>query len=255
MHREPSMKGTTGELVRTMRSPRRESSRNSKLRRLALEGLEYRMLLSTLPTPTVVSGSQSFISYNGVRHGSQTSQTIAVDPQDPSKMVAAWVLNRPDSAPGPTVFVQAAASDDGGQTWSHVPFGGSGPESDPRRPRPSISRNRPTRASPSTTTITSTSSNRRSAGGNGALVLNSYDFSATSPTQLIAQQDESTAGSATMRRSSPTLTVDAGVSSFMDPDTDITTQTDPTAGDVYVAWTSNDTAVPERRRISTRTGS
>ena len=111
------MKGTTGDLVRTMRSARRESSRNSKLRRIALEGLESRMLLATLPTPTAVSGSQSFISYNGDAHGSQTSQTIAVDPQDPSKMVAAWVSTDPTRAPGPTVFVQAASSSDGGQTW------------------------------------------------------------------------------------------------------------------------------------------
>ena len=56
----------------------------------------------------------------------------------------------------------------------------------------------------------------------------------------------------------PTMAVDANVASFSDVNSigQTVTQTDPTAGDVYVAWTSNDTAYANApAAFSIRTGS
>ena len=59
MRWEPSKMGMKGARRRTLRGPRRESARNSMLRRITLEALESRTLLdATLPTPTVVANSQ-----------------------------------------------------------------------------------------------------------------------------------------------------------------------------------------------------
>ena len=58
MRWEPSKMGTNGARRRTLRGPRRESTRTSMLRRITLESLEPRTLLdATLPTPTVVANS------------------------------------------------------------------------------------------------------------------------------------------------------------------------------------------------------
>ena len=177
MRWEPSKKGTTGDLVRTLRGPRRGSSRNSSCAGSPSRGSSPGRCLRRLPTPTVVAGSQSCISYNGDGHGSETSPTIAIDPQNPNKMAAVWVPRRPASRRGLTVFVEMAASSDGGQTWSQFP-------------RRDLIRNPTATAAPfSFTTSTDPSVafdhndhfyvlESQSAGGNGALVLNTFDFSA-----------------------------------------------------------------------------
>jgi hypothetical protein len=159
------------------------------LRQVALEALEPRTLLSTLLPPSVLQGSQSFISYNGDGNGNESSPTIAVDPLNPNKMVAAWVLNNPKLAPGPTVFVQAAYSSNGGNTWSSL-FSED------------LIRN-PTATSAPIDFTTSTDPSvafdhnehiyvleSQQAGSSGALVLNTFDFSGnlTRPTTLLVSQ-------------------------------------------------------------------
>src|SRR4051794_16516218 len=105
MHREPSMKGTTGDLVRPMRSPRRESSRKSKLRRIALESLEVRALLSTLPAATILNRVD--VS-NGT--GDESAPSVAINPSNPQILASAWVRNDPTRTGGNTVLVEASFS-------------------------------------------------------------------------------------------------------------------------------------------------
>ena len=75
MRWEPSKMGMKGARRRTLRGPRRESARNSMLRRITLEALESRTLLdATLPAPTVVANSQ--IEYHGRRRGTRAVRRL-----------------------------------------------------------------------------------------------------------------------------------------------------------------------------------
>src|SRR5437764_15256722 len=117
MRSEPSKLGMKGARGRTLRGPRRESARNSMLRQIALEALGPRTLLAAtpLPTPAVLPSSQVDISNS---EGNESSPTIAVDPLNTNKLAAVWVRNDPKLAPGITIFVEMATSNDGGATWS-----------------------------------------------------------------------------------------------------------------------------------------
>ena len=66
---------------------RPSSARKLHLRRLALEGLEARTLLSTLPSPMTQGQTVVGLSDSGL--GNSSSPSVAVDPLNPNKLVAA----------------------------------------------------------------------------------------------------------------------------------------------------------------------
>ena len=93
---------------------RPSATSKSRLRRLALDALEPRTLLATLPTPTVAARVD--VSNAG---GDESSPTIAVDPTDNTKAVAVWTRSDPINLPAiDPVIAQAAYSADGGKSWT-----------------------------------------------------------------------------------------------------------------------------------------
>ena len=89
MRRQPTELRSQGTRIR----PRDEShgalAKRSRLRRLALESLEARTLLATTPVPVVTNQVQASagIASNNIN---DSSPSIAVDPLDPSKLIAAF---------------------------------------------------------------------------------------------------------------------------------------------------------------------
>ena len=107
---------------------------NSRLRRtrksqyysIDLEGLESRTLLATIPAATPTTAAPTNIStmmgnLGGV-NASKSSSVVAVDPLDPSKLVAVWIDNDPTmfSATDGTweSVLEAAYSTDAGAQWN-----------------------------------------------------------------------------------------------------------------------------------------
>ncbi len=114
----------------------------TRLRREALESLERRELLSTststLPSPTVLvppsllsPRSLSAVVAAGALTStpSANSPSVAVDPNNPLKLVATWIdhdaagYNRGNFVAPITSYAQGAFSTDGGASWSAFPSG------------------------------------------------------------------------------------------------------------------------------------
>ena len=123
---------------------------NARLRRarkpqnclIGLEGLESRTLLATIPaaTPTTATPTNisSLMGNAGGVNASQNSSVVAVDPLDPSKLVAVWIDNDPtmfaDTDNEIASVVEAAYSTDGGAQWNALlaePINGFGIPGDP----------------------------------------------------------------------------------------------------------------------------
>lgn len=239
---------------------RRESARKSALRRLTLEGLETRTLLATLPgsllvptqqsmlpAPLVVPNSQVNVSA-GAR-GDESSPSIAVSKNNPLKLAAVWTQNDP-ALPAPTrIIVQGAISSDGGQTWTSMP-GISSVYTDP-----TTSATDPTDYPQVTDASVAfdrndnfyvlTSQHQASTGANSpnALVLNGFNFAGGTPSRFLA--DKIVYESTQDRALSATMAIDDNVKSFTDTDANgqAYTQTDPFAGNIYIAWATNDQPV------------
>ena len=238
-------------------------ARKSSLRRLALDRLEARTLLSTLPTPITVS--QSIVG-NGMTPAPNTSSpSVAIDPLDSNKLIAAWTTYDPNNKlDGPngqvTTYVQGAYSTDGGKSWLPLPNATAADVQTDFSMAPSTSGPQPNFAQTTDATVgfgrdqnayllTSTH-----GAASGVLDLQKWDFSGATPvSQLFARPAYSQGigfGSSSFLNPiyrwqggdgalTPTLAVDSNVASFPSGGT---TQTDPYAGNLYVAWETVDTA-------------
>jgi subtilisin-like proprotein convertase family protein len=213
------------------------------LRRVTLEALEPRTLLdATLPTPAVLS---SPINITG-DEGNDSTPSIAIDPVNPNKLAAAWVRNDPKLAPGITIFVETAVSSDGGATWSAptvVPIISNPNTSGPVLPFAQVTD--PSIAFDRNDHFYVLTDQRTADNSVGALVLDTYDYSSTTnpvPVALVSKTVYEWDG--VDPALTPTMAVDSNVASFKDTNSinQTVTQTDPTAGTIYVAWASNDTA-------------
>ena len=214
------------------------------LRRITLESLESRTLLdATLPAPTVVATSQMNITGD---EGNDSSPTIAVDPHNPNKLAAVWVRERSQAGAGDHGF----RGDGGLQRCREYLVGPHAdtdhPEPEHERPDRALSRRRSTRVSPSTATthIYVLTDQHTTDNSVGALVLDTYDFSGASLLCRWCRASAVYEWDGIDPALTPTMAVDDNVASFSDVNSigQTVTQTDPTAGDVYVAWASNDTA-------------
>jgi len=115
--------GQSGRLRLNARFRRARKSQNY---RIDLEGLEARTLLATIPaaTPTTVAPNEisSLMGNVGGVNASESSSTVAVDPLDPSKLVAVWIDNDPtmfaDTDNEIESVVEAAYSTDSGAQWN-----------------------------------------------------------------------------------------------------------------------------------------
>src|SRR6266542_1132698 len=83
---------------------------------LTFDILEDRVVMATLPVPTVATNNL-VATTNTTGDFSQPS--IAVNPLNPQKLVAAYVRNDPPGLPAATpIVIQGAISTNGGVTWS-----------------------------------------------------------------------------------------------------------------------------------------
>ncbi|WP_422931842.1 Ig-like domain-containing protein [Singulisphaera sp. PoT] len=246
MRSDASEVESKGSRARTRSGLRGVAARNAKLRRMALESLETRTLLSTtttstLPSPSVTLNSQINLSGS---EGSESTPSIAIDKNNPNKMAAVWVRNDPLLAPGTTVFVEFSFSNDGGNTWASPRQLGNVADpttSNPIKPYslatdPSIAFDRDDNFY-----IVDVNHNSLTSGVS-AIVLNRFDFSGSTPVRDLADQIvyQSQQDSAL----TPILAVDDNLKSFTDTDANGNpyVQSDPTAGSIYIAWQTVNTA-------------
>ena len=116
MRRQSTEQRSQGTRLRPRDEMRGASNRRSRLRRLALEGLEARTLMATTPIPVVTNQVQASA---GIASGSinDSNPSIAVDPLDPNKLIAAFTDR--DTSSGTTLFfAKVTFSNDGGKTWN-----------------------------------------------------------------------------------------------------------------------------------------
>jgi subtilisin-like proprotein convertase family protein len=213
---------------------RRKLTRKSQLRRAALESLEPRTLLATLPAPVVsnpadISGSR----------GDESSPSIAVDTNNPQKLVAVWTRNDPMLAPGPTIIAEGTYSVDGGQNWTPLFLGGV--LGNPNTTNPTV----PFQAVTDLNVAFDRNDNvyildaqHTTDNTAGAIVLNKFSFAGGTPTPVISNKPLYEWVPNFDQAINPTLAIDNNLASFSDTDAkgQTRTQTDPFAGDVYVAW-------------------
>jgi subtilisin-like proprotein convertase family protein len=232
--------------------PRTAKTKKSRRRRAAMETLEPRTLLAVLPPPTpiTVQAAADFSSNPPANNGNVSAPSIAVNPLNSQQLVSVFTVNDP-AAFGTTtpIQVEGAISDDGGQTWvSFSPTSDVGVQTEPfstSTPPPFLAR----------VTDASVAWDRtghffvlqdQSASDNhaGLLILTKYVMTIT-PTGPTATAQSATAPKAWNLNASPapvfpgvyqpTLAVDNNVPSYKDTTTKVT-QTDPNAGNIYIAY-------------------
>ena len=265
---------------RNRSKPRLKGSRKGRPQWVDLESLESRTLLATIPAAAATGGPMNLSALVGNAGGTQSSAQVAVDPTDPSKLVAVWVDNDPNmyAATNNTieVIVEAAYSVNQGQSWlpmlveptTSLSLGTPGlavsPELyDPTTSaptRPYIDQTSPSLGFDQNGNFYILSEFMSSGGASGAITLQKYDFNGSFPTAVnfasnqqtpspyfFAPQDlkviyqwDSTANDEAI---DPTMAVDDNQSTSP---TGVTTQTDAYSGNVYVSWASVDhnTAIP-----------
>src|SRR5829696_7863443 len=99
---------------RDRRVAARDVLRRAYLPVLAIEGLEGRTLLSTLPTP--ITSTATDVSGGGTSVN-QSSPFIAYDPKNPQKLVTVFTSDVPNSGGTQTVFIGGRYSTNGGVSW------------------------------------------------------------------------------------------------------------------------------------------
>jgi subtilisin-like proprotein convertase family protein len=229
-----------------------ESARSRKLsrRQSALEYLEPKILLATLPPAQVQS--QAIVS--GSR-GHESSPSIAVHPTNPDKMVAVWTRNDTLLTGATTVVAEGSYSINGGQSWINISAANnvSPPQRDPAIATPVQNFAQITDASVAFDrydnfyVLTSQHSVAAANGvtNSGALVLTKFNFSGNAPSRTDTNIIHRWTNDAVI---TPTLAVDDTVGynpatgltqTFTDPLTE-QEQASPYSGNVYVAWASND---------------
>lgn len=247
----PSKVKTTESRTRSVAGARRKMARAVSLRHLYLESLEERALLATIPAATV--SNQIDASVNGPG-GNMSAPAIAVNPLNPQQLAAFWTRLDPGNLGGGGTtqsVLEGAYSNNGGTSWVAFPTSGGGfggsfftSYSDPTTSNPVIPFVEATDANVSfdrSGNVYAMASEHNANSAAGALVLYKFDFNSltnsfTSDPNVFHKVLYSWTQNAALK---PTLAVDNNVASFTDPTTG-QTQIDASAGNVYVAWATND---------------
>ena len=250
-------KGRLGSRAGTFRAVRK-----ARLRELALEWLEPRTLLATIPVVSV--SGQTVISPQGTNPNKDntSSPSIVIDPYNSQKMVAVWVRDATGNSPdiinnGQTAtYVEGAYSDNGGTSWTAMSanqFGGNGiidfSQDQSSGPKYFAQITDPTVAFDGFNHFYVLDSVHAAGNGAGELLLERFDFNGGAPASLggngtpVYEWTQDPAYS-------PSLTVDSNVTSYTDTNSSgqTTTQGDPYAdnlvngvhyGTIYATWSQN----------------
>ena len=232
---------------------RLKEARKVRSRWIELEGLETRTLLSTLPAATTTSAPINLTGLSSVAtQGNADSPTVEVNPADPSKMVAVWVVNNPSIPPnGPYVNVEGASSIDSGKDW--LPFSAEVVLLDPNTTNPTIPYadiTNPTVSFDDAGNFYVLDLEHNTGYTSGAVALEKYTFTGDAPVQgRFSTPFGGGFGGGTSdvnilyqwlpsgdEANYPTMNVDSNPATpYKDPVTGAI-QSDPYSGNVYVAW-------------------
>ncbi len=231
------------------------SLRKSRLRTLALENLEARTLMATLPallvtkSPTVVDG---FNTSDGKVN--DNNPTITINPNNASQLVATFgVRNANIQSPNSFFTVGAKFSSNGGQSWTTVglPTGNQILIDEPGA-TPSTA-NPPLRYQENDDAVGAWDANnnfyilttqRNSDNGAGVVFLSKYTVAGNAPsgatTNLVYFWNQTNLPQNTVAFNFPgvrdaTLAVDTNPSTITDPSTGAT-QTDAFTNRIHIAW-------------------
>ena len=218
--------------------PRSARLRRSRLRVAALESLEPRTLLATIPAALVTL--RQAVAPSG---GNQSSPSISVDPTNVQNLAAVWTRLDPNLAPSQTQRVEGAYSTNGGASWSPLPGGFqfvTDPTSSATAPAPFPQATDASVAFDRGGNVYVLYSQHKTDNAAGELLLNKYSLNGGVASPALTNNVVYAWN--TDQALKPTLAVDANASTFTD--TDITgatrTQSDPHSGSVYVAWATAD---------------
>jgi subtilisin-like proprotein convertase family protein len=250
MRRQSTELRSQGTRPRTRDEARGASVKRSRLRRLALEGLEARTLLATTPIPVVTNQVAASAGVGGVNIN-DSNPSIAVNPLDSNKLIAAFTDR--DTSSGTTLyFARVTFSNDGGRSWNLAvdqPIQSFDPTSTTgAKLQDTVEGVGFDRAGHAYVGVLETNNSNA-----GDVVVDKYDFSGSSPTKVVIGSFGSNSvyswnQAATNASLQPTvlnfsLAVDGNVASFSDPLTGAV-QSDSNTGAVYVAWTLNSPPPP-----------
>ena len=235
------------------------ATRKARARRMALEALEPRALMTVLPplapyqdpqlVASGVDGAGTISSDSAGTPGNDSAPQIAVDRYNPDKLVAVWTDHDIEGGPQPQYEVRGATSTDGGLTWQALgglprvefdPSSGTSPHPFDRAARPTVAFD-----AKDNFYVLETQSNADQVTA-GTVILKPYNFSGNAPAGQPQQTVYSWNRSATIpivkAIRDATLAVDDNLPSFTDPVTGVT-QTDAGSGRVYITW-EDDVPVP-----------
>jgi subtilisin-like proprotein convertase family protein len=198
--------------------------------------------MAVLPTPTV-TGQVSITSNPNFTLTNDSAPSIAVDPTNPQRLAAVWTdYDAAIAVPEPQITVHGATSTDGGQTWTtfSMPFARTDPSSSATNPVPFAEITDGNVAFDRNHNFYVVTVEHNAANSAGVIMLDKFSFAGAAPTMTIKNESIYAWSQAAAVR--PTLAVDTNLASFTDTDANgvTRTQTDPTAGNVYVAWATID---------------
>jgi large repetitive protein len=247
MRSEPSKVKTVESRTRSLAGRRRGAARNrkQKQRHAYLETLEQRLVMSVLP-PALVSTQVAPTQLFEPSNSNNSSPSIAVDPTNANHIAMVWqsIIPNPGATPAVIIRIDGAFSPDGGTTWTQFsPV--AGVMSDPTTSNPTVPY---TRVTDGTVDFDRNGnfyvlvSEHNDGNTSGALVLSKFASAGGGATNVFS--NEVLYGWTQDQAEKPTLAVDKSVASFTDVNStgQTVTQTDASAGSVYVAWATNDTA-------------
>jgi hypothetical protein len=226
----------------------RRGARKQTLRRFTIEALEERALMAVLPS-AIVNAQVPVNPTSGAGSANQFSPSIAVDPTNPSHLVAVWSVIDPPNlrTPGPLVIDRGAFSLNGGTSWTTF------------TPSPTV-------LDPTSTTgkaLDQQTDNQvafdhngnfyvltdqhNADNGTGFLFLNKFNLNSglsrtINNNPVFAWRSDAANPPGNRRAVKPALAVDANLPTFSDVNSlgNTVTQTDPGSGNVYVAWATID---------------
>jgi subtilisin-like proprotein convertase family protein len=253
MRSEPSKVKTVESRTRSLAGRRRGAARNrkQKQRQAYLETLEQRLVMSVLP-PALVSTQVAPTQLFEPSNSNNSSPSIAVDPTNANHIAMVWqsIIPNPGATPAVIIRIDGAFSPDGGTTWTQFsPV--NGVMSDPTTSNPTVPY---TRVTDGTVDFDRNGnfyvlvSEHNDGNTSGALVLSKFASAGGGATNVFS--NEVLYGWTQDQAEKPTLAVDKSVATFTDVNStgQTVTQTDASAasvssaGSVYVAWATNDTA-------------
>ena len=232
------------------------ATRKARARRMAMEALEPRALMAVAPLAPVFDpqsvNAASFAGLDSLRTISggnvfDSSPTIAVNRYNPEKLVATWVTHNP-AVSFPSVTANGAYSNDSGLTWSPIALPGArtDPSSPPTAPHAYNAISQPSVTFDGKDNFYVLEIQHTDDFKAGQVLVQPFNFSGLQPiAKALTQFPTFYQGGPAPAFANPqtairdaVIAADDNLASFTDPTTGAV-QTDPGAGNIYIAWETN----------------